>query len=281
MSVSFLKDTIVTNNWQEVQKAAEDKLPLLFPLGVIEEHGPHLPLGSDIYWSTNMCRLVKEKLKNKGQESVIAPPYYWGINHCTGGFPGSFSLKPDTMQQVLFEIFENLKNFGFDKIYCFSYHGDPYHVRTIVAAIQRANEELGIHVKLVLEAMDLRLYGWTGNEDFLLVSSPDYPLEWFEEQEPSEQELLDIHGGAFETAVMHHFCPEQVDLEKASTLKSTSLSREELEKWQQGGEATKEVVPLGYAGNPAGYGMVSKHVGEMLDLQSEDIARAIVSFGCR
>ena len=281
MSVSFLKDTIVTSNWQEVQKAAEANLPVLFPLGVIEEHGPHLPLGSDIYWSTNMCRLVKGKLQAKGQESVIAPPYYWGINHCTGGFPGSFSLKPDTMQQVLFEIFENLKNFGFDKIYCFSYHGDSFHVRTIVEAIKRANEELGIYARLVLESMDLQLYGWKGDEEFLVVSTPNYPMEWFEEQEPSEQGLLDIHAGAFETAVMNHFCPEQVDLEKVSTLKSTSLNREGMKKWLQGGNATREVVPLGYAGNPAGYEVVSKHVNEMLDLQSEDIARAITSCGCR
>ena len=277
MSISIFEDTMVTSNWQEIQKAGEEKLPVLFPLGVIEEHGPHLPLGSDIYWSNNMCRRVKEKLKSRGQESVIAPPYYWGVNHCTGGFPGSFSLKPETMQQVLFEIFENLKNFGFVDIYCFSYHGDACHVRTIVAAIKKANEELGIHARLVLESMDLRLYGWQGNEDFLLVSEPDYPLEWFEEQEPSEQGLLDIHAGAFETAVMNYFCPEQVDLEMAGTLKSSSLTGEGMKKWLQGGEATREVVPLGYAGNPAGYMTVSKHVEEMLQLQVEDIAGRIMN----
>jgi len=275
MYTSIFEGTIVTDNWLDVQKAGEEKQPVLFPIGVIEEHGPHIPLGSDIYWSYNMCRRVKEKLKSRGQESVIAPPYYWGVNYCTGGFPGSFSLKPETMQQVLFEIFENLKNFGFVDIYCFSYHGDACHVRTIVAAIKKANEELGIHARLVLESMDLRLYGWQGNEDFLLVSAPDYPLEWFEEQEPSEQGLLDIHAGAFETAVMNYICPEQVDLEMAGTLKSSSLTGEGMKKWLQGGEATREVVPLGYAGNPAGYMAVSKHVEEMLQLQVEDIVDRI------
>ncbi|MBE5878252.1 MAG: creatininase family protein [Lachnospiraceae bacterium] len=275
MLTSIFEETIVTGNWQAVENAGREGQPVLFPIGVIEEHGPHLPLGSDIYWSYFMCKMVKSVLQMKGKECVIAPPYYWGVNHCTGGFPGSFSLKPETMQQVLFELFENLKNFGFSQIYCFSYHGDAKHVKAIVAAIQRANAELGIRVRLVLEAMDLQLYGWTGEEDFLLVSAPSYPEEWFEEQEPSEQDLFDIHGGAFETAVMNYMCPEQVDLECVKNLESSSLNQEGMKKWLQGGEATKEVVPLGYAGNPAGYEMVSRHVEEMLKLQAEDIAERI------
>lgn len=275
MLQSIFEETMVTKNWQEIQNAGEKKLPVLFPLGVIEEHGPHLPLGSDIYWSYCMCKMVKAKLQEMGKESVIAPPYYWGVNYCTGGFPGSFSLKPETMQQVLFEIFENLKSFGFSEVYCFSYHGDSHHVKAIVEAIKRANSELNIRAKLVLESMDLQLYGWQGNEEFLLVSMPDYPMEWFEEQEPSEQGLLDIHAGAFETAVMNYFCPVQVDLDKASSLQSSSLNREGMRKWLEGGESTKEVVPLGYAGNPAGYMAVSKHVEEMLHLQTEDIASRI------
>ena len=267
---------MITKNWKEIQKAAEDRSRVLFPLGVIEEHGPHLPLGSDIYWSDNMCRLVKTELEKMGQKSLIAPGYYWGVNYCTGGFPGSFSLKPETMKQVLFEIFENLKNFGFSEVYCFNYHGDSHHIHAIVDAIKRANEELGLSAKLVLESMDLQLHGWNGNEEFLLVSEPSYPLEWFEEGDPNEQGLLDIHAGAFETAVINHFYPELVNLELVKTLKSSSLTMEGLQKWLEGGETTKEVVPLGYAGNPAGYKAVSKHVEEMLVLQAKDIAGRIL-----
>lgn len=153
-----------------------------------------------------------------GSESL-----YWRV-------PRKFFIKTETMRQVLFEIFENLRDFGFVEVYCFSYHGDSFHVESIVEAIKRANVELGIHARLVLESMELQLYGWQGGEDFLLVSNPNYPLEWFEEFEPSERGLLDIHGGAFETAVLNHICPEQVDLELASKLQSSSLTREGLQK---------------------------------------------------
>lgn len=275
MYTSIFEKTMVNMNWQQVEKAGKEKQPVLFPLGVIEEHGPHIPLGSDIYWSYALCRMVKDKLMSLGGDAVIAPPYYWGVNYCTGAFPGSFSLKPETMKQVLGEIFENLKAFGFEEVYCFNYHGDAKHIGVIVEAIKEARKKLEINCRLVLEGMDLELHGWQGDEEFLLVSNPLYPMEWFAEQEPSEQGLLDIHAGAFETAVMHYFVPDLVNLEKACQLKSSSLNREGMKKWLQGGNAAKEVVPLGYAGNPAGYAAVSKHVEEMLVLQTEAIVRKI------
>lgn len=275
MYSSIFDDTMAYNNWTEISRAAEEGQKVLLPIGVIEEHGPHITLSSDISWSYAMCRRVKDKLNEKGCKSIIAPPFYWGVNKCTGAFPGSFSLKPETMEQVLFEIMENLKGFGFKEIYCMSYHGDAAHVRAIADAVRRVRNELETDARLVLEAMDLQLYGWNWDEDFLLVSDPAYPMEWFEEQEPSEAGLFDIHAGAFETAVMSYFWSELVDLEKAKTLKSASLDNDGLGKWLMGGEETKKVVPLGYAGNPAGYESVGRHVAEMIDLQAGDIAGRI------
>lgn len=88
--------------------------------------------------------------------------------------------------------------------------------------------------------------------------------------------LFDIHGGAFETAVMNYFYPEFVDLQLARTLELSSLTMSGLQKWLEGGETTKAIVPLGYAGNPAGCDAVGKHVKDMIALQVSDIARRIM-----
>ena len=88
--------------------------------------------------------------------------------------------------------------------------------------------------------------------------------------------IFDIHAGAYETAVMNYFCPEQVDINVALSLKSSSLDNDGMKKWLQGGDVTKEVEPLGYAGNPAGYRIVEKHVKEIIDLQVQDIVGQIV-----
>lgn len=116
-------------------------------------------------------------------------------------------------QIVLFEIFENLKNFKFHDIYCFSYHGDAMHVKTIAEAIKAANQTLHICARLVVGAMDLSLYGWSGDEDFILVSNPDYPMEWFEEQEPTYEtvskhveEMLDLQSKDISERILNRKC---------------------------------------------------------------------------
>jgi creatinine amidohydrolase len=88
---SIFKDTMVEMSWQEVQKAAKNGAVVIFPIAVVEEHGPHMDLSPDIYLTSLGCRFLKQDLAKKGIEAIIAPPYYWGINQATGDFPGSFT----------------------------------------------------------------------------------------------------------------------------------------------------------------------------------------------
>lgn len=45
----YMKDTMMEQNWTDIEKAAGKHAVVLMPLGVLEEHGPHLCLGTDIY----------------------------------------------------------------------------------------------------------------------------------------------------------------------------------------------------------------------------------------
>lgn len=222
-----------------------------------------------------MCREVKNALAGKGKEALIAPPYYYGVNHCTGAFPGSFTLKPETFEQVLFELFGNLHDFGFEEVYCFNYHGDPVHIGSILEAIKKADRKLHMKIKYVMEEMDLEINGMHGDEDFLHVFAPQYNPEWFEGGEASEEGLLDIHAGAFETGILHYMYPKLVDVEKAKSLPSYSLSYEKLEKWMKGKDSAAEVVPLGYAGNPKGYEAVRKIAKEVIEVQVKAICETM------
>lgn len=80
-----------------------------------------------------------------------------------------------------------------------------------------------------------------------------YPPELFAGDDISEKDLFDIHAGALETAAMKFFYPDAVCKETADHLESYSLTESSLSVWLAGGEAVKSVIPLGYAGNPAGY----------------------------
>lgn len=250
---SIFTDTMANMNWKEIEEKSKAKVPVLFPLGVIEEHGPHLPLGTDIYLSYAICKKIKEALNKQKADCLIVPPYYWGINHCTGAFPGTFSLKPETLTMVLNDIFENLHQFGFDQVYCVNQHGDALHVSTIINSIKTANEKYSMNIRLLMEPYDLYLYGLSGKESFIMLDQAEYSLELFAEDDISEKDLLDIHAGALETAAMEFFYPDLVCKETADHLNSYSLTENSLQLWLAGGESVKSVIPLGYAGNPAGY----------------------------
>lgn len=253
MGYSIFEKTMADMTWQEVEKAAKENQIVLFPLGVIEEHGTHLPLGTDAYWSYISCRFIIEELNNKGERALMVPPYYWGINHCTGGFPGTFSVRPETMKAVLIDIFKNLHDWGFNNIFCNNYHGDAKHIRSILDAIKAARCEYGLNIRMLIDFYDLNRIGLNGDEDYILTLNPEYPEEFYAGMVESEIGLFDIHAGGYETAVMKHYFNELVKEEVVQNLKSTSLTDKELEQWGIGGETTRTLVPLGYAGNPAGY----------------------------
>lgn len=271
MGYSIFTDTMADMSWKEIETKGKAGVPILFPLGVIEQHGPHLPLGTDIYYSYAICHKIREKALEKGKEVLIAPPYYWGINHCTGAFPGTFSLKPDTMKLVLADIFQNFSMWGFRKIYCINYHGDPLHIRTILEAASTANREYGMEVRLLMEPYELAEHGLSGEEDYCMVDGAEYPPELFE----NDGTGLDIHAGAFETATIKHFYSDMPDEELAKKLPDCSLNDSTIQSWFAGGEEARKVVPFGYAGNPAGYEKQQETVGRIYEILCEYVADKI------
>lgn len=129
---------------------------------------------------------------------------------------------------------------------------------------------------MLMEAYELQFYGLSGEEDYILTNHAEFPAELFEGEDESEKGLMDIHAGAFETAAMNYFYPEAVQTELAAQLKSSSLSDQELSNWLSGGEIVRDTVPLGYAGNPAGYEKLSAGIETVFYILSEYYAKRIL-----
>jgi len=83
-------------------------------LGVIEEHVPHLPLGTDVYLPYATLKLARRLLAARGIQAEILPPFYWGINNVTGSFAGSITVRPDTMTHLVLDVFQSLRKDGFE-----------------------------------------------------------------------------------------------------------------------------------------------------------------------
>jgi creatinine amidohydrolase len=225
---SIFHETMVEMAWPEIKKAADEGGIILLPVGTIEEHGPHMSLAIDLLSTYNWCKMLRPVLEARGVRTLIAPPYYWGINVKTRAYPGSFSVREETMKALLFDIHNYLHLWGFNYVFSFSQHGDSEHIQTFETAIKEAHDKLDMGAYIV--------YG-QGTQ----TSVPDYVVfQNIPDTPPSAKKHLDVHAGAWETAEMLAYFPETVDTSIAKTLAPTS-----------------SFEPLGYWGDPAGYEQIA------------------------
>ena len=264
MGYSIFSETMADMTYQQIEKAAERKIPVLFPIAVIEEHGPHLCLGTDTYIIYNLCKKIRKGLLEKGVDSLIVPPYYWGINIATNGFAGSFSVKPETMVLVLCDLLRCLKSWGFENIFLFNFHGDLKHNLAIVETAKKAYEEFDGGVYFVAPDLFLKRAGFSGEEPYLIAqpAKPEPPPEYF-----------DLHAGGSETSLMLKDFPELVDADLAGNLKSSFTTLDGLKIWRQGGEKAREITPFGYCGNPSKIDLEGAKAFE--EKMTSDIVKAI------
>jgi creatinine amidohydrolase len=169
-------------SWFDVQEYLKTNDMIIIPLGSTEQHGPHLPLGTDYYEAFGMCKMISERTG-----VVLAPVLLVGYSEYHSGFPGTLSLKPETMERVLFESAEMMMKYGFRRFMFFNYHGGNNIVQQKV--IHRINH--------TTEAIALAI-GIGGSI-----------------QKSKDGEFFDWHAGKSETSIMLYLKPGLVKMERA------------------------------------------------------------------
>lgn len=215
---SIFTDTMVEMTWQEVGNEAKEKSLVLLPVGIIEEHGPHMDLSPDVYCAYLFCKLLKKKLNTKDLRSIIAPPLYWGVGKDTHKFPGTFSVRPETMKSLLIDIYTSLDLWGFRNVFIVNSHGDHTHLDMIESSIQEVEKSLSIKVYSL------------GSLHMEVENPPLFPEQREDRFQP------DYHAGAIETACMYAFYPQKVNAIVAKGLRPQN-----------------NFEPLGYCGDPANF----------------------------
>jgi creatinine amidohydrolase len=253
--------------YPEIERAAAEGAVVLWALGVIEQHGPHLPLATDVYIPSAILRLARADLARRGIPSVIAPAFYWGVNHVTGRFPGSFEVRPEVMIEVLKDAFQSFVKDGFKRVFCLSGHGDALHNKTIFAAVGQGSAAGKIDVRMIASpALATRL--GIDLADPRLALSPPPPSS------PAPVHL-DIHAGQWETSLLLSICPDTVRSELLSQLEPTKLGAPDLAEWRKGQEVAKRITPHGYFGDPAK--AEAARGAELLRVEATAVADAVAT----
>jgi creatinine amidohydrolase len=247
---SIFHETIVEMPWTDIQQAAQQGAVVLLPIGIIEEHGPHMGLAPDIYATYNWCKMARHALEARGIKTLIAPPNYWGISPGVISYPGTFSVEPATLKAILYDLHALLHRWGFEYVFSFNAHGDSLHNRVYHQAVQEAHDQLEMGAYYVVS-------------EFAGDVNKDYAV--FFKNPPLSDSMLqhqDTHAGAFETAEMMAYFPKTVHTEIAKTLKPTH-----------------RFDPYGYWGDPASFDRIdSQEVKKWAEAVAENTAEAIMIF---
>lgn len=107
--------TLTEMTGDEVAAALKHSDVLLLPVGATENHGAHLPLGTDTMEAREICRRAAIKLNAAGCPVVIGPVIPFGTSSFHMGFPGTVSLSSGTLIALLKEVCLSLYKTGFRK----------------------------------------------------------------------------------------------------------------------------------------------------------------------
>ena len=108
------------------------RLAVMAP-GSIEQHGPHLPLGTDAFAADALAEEVARKMN-----TVLVPLPLVGVSPYHLSWAGSLSLQPQTMIALVEDICECLANHGVDKVLFVNWHeGNTPTLRLAGDSVQR------------------------------------------------------------------------------------------------------------------------------------------------
>jgi len=170
-------------HWQDLTmpefEAARDQLQtVILPVGSVEEHGPHLPLGTDTFHAIEVARRVAEL-----RPVLVAPPIFYGICRSTREHPGTVSLSGDTLRALIRDLGREYYRQGLRRLVFISGHAGGTHMCALVEAGEALLEEFADVRVAVVNVLDLLREVLTARPDLIKTKG-------------------DSHAGEVETAIM-------------------------------------------------------------------------------
>lgn len=112
-----------------VREYLQRKKSIIIPVGVIEQHGYHLPLCTDAIIATELGRRIGER-----SDTLVAPTIYSSFSG--GGLPGTINISPTVMSLVISDTIVSLVSQGFKNIYLWLCHGGSENARALDDAVK-------------------------------------------------------------------------------------------------------------------------------------------------
>ena len=238
-------------------KQAVKKSPVVvIPAGSHEQHGSHLPLGTDSLIACSIAEKAVEKIASK-IPVIITPPIPFGCSAEHLDFPGTLSLKPDTFMNIMRDLIESLALSGVKKILVVNGHGGNIH-------------PLGTLLHETARKYDM----------FLAFTFPTSLTREALKQVRSSKDMGGFHAGEPETSMILQLAPQLVNKNNIQkpTLKKYHKDTKYIRLWDSKflkgfSWTTKEISPSGVIGDPT---TATEKKGKiLLDAAIDNLAKLI------
>ena len=114
-------------------EALRERRPIaLWPVGAVEPHGPHGPLGTDTLISVGMCERAAARLDDP--PAVVLPALAFGVTRYGAAFAGAIGISEATLRAVVLDVATALDRQGFRRLVVVNNHFEPEQVATLRAA---------------------------------------------------------------------------------------------------------------------------------------------------
>ncbi len=128
-----METSVLFQEWTREECLAKSPHTLVvMPVGATEQHGPHLPVGTDHFAVEYIARLAAATAA-KNIPIVVAPTLPFGCSQHHLPFGGTISLNTPTYYRVLYELAESLIQAGFQSIFIINGHGGNQELAQLVA----------------------------------------------------------------------------------------------------------------------------------------------------
>jgi len=205
VSAQFSKSqTALSPNWEEltaadfVQAIHQSQGACVLPFGIIEKHGPHLPLGTDLL---DVRFAVMNAVKQ--EYAVVFPQYYFGQIFEARQQPGTVAYSLSTQLTLLDETVREMARNGCKKVIIVNGHGGNDSLLPLFAQSQLASKR-----DFVVYVVGLLNRNAPGR--------------------PAEKSKIDMHAGETETSLMLVARPDLVHMDRATEESGADQKREAL-----------------------------------------------------
>ena len=219
-------------SWKQIEKLDRKKTIFFLPISPMEEHGPHLPVGTDFLIIKDATTEAIKFLNQKRPDLTYVQMPLTPVGYCkfSTDFPGSISVSGKTVRDIVYSVGSSLGNHGFKYLVICTYHMALAHLKGIYSAMKKLESKYDMN-----------------------VCEPWGPFFYSDQIKKNEPKLgfdttKEVHAGFRETSLMKYQYPYLVD---ESYKKLQSIYRD-LNTPRAIGKTFKQLgLADGYVGSPA------------------------------